>query len=256
MSLNQWHQYKLIVEMLQKQYGEVHPILSEAEYNKKFESKITIAMNIADTFIAYFLFKGSKTIANLANFRTVIQQSIAKDYKQVLLFATEALSSSIDKFIKSENEKFKNRIVLKYTHHFNIEHGSGPFCGVHTIMSAEDIENEITKQHRVSVSDLKRIAQNDAQLQYLRANPKDVIRINNFSQGCGATVDYRYVTKPMEKGEALQNNKNQNTDSSDDEVGTDDDDDSEFDENGSGSDDAPEEEEEETTEQVFASDEE
>lgn len=207
MSVNQWHQYRLIVDMLKKEYGEVTPVLSEAEYNKKYESKLTIGMNVADLHIAYFLFKGSKTIANLANFRTMIQQSLSKGYKQILLFASEFMSSSIDKFIKSENEKRKNLIILKYTYHFNIEHGSGPFCGKHMIMTPEEIENEITKQQRISITDLKRIAQNDAQLQFLRVKVGDVIRIESISRNCGETIDYRFVTKPMEKGEALQNTK-------------------------------------------------
>ena len=122
------------------------------------------------------------------------------------------MSSSIEKYIYQKNEQTPGCIISYELKHFNIGPGSGPHFCKHEIMTKEEIENEITKHHKLSVNDLKKIAKNDAQLQFLRAKIGDVIRISNISRYGGHQIDYRVVTKPMEKGDAIKSSGKQKSD--------------------------------------------
>ncbi len=203
MSVNQWHQYELVTKMLNEQYGPLQKI-SEADYNKKLESGSHIGHNINNEYAVYFFFEKSYVIQSLTTFSKLIEQSFGKNYQYVILFIPHTLSPSITKFIEAKNEHRPGCIVIKRLEHFNIEPGRGPHCGIHEIMTPTEIENEITKHHKLSILDLKRIAQNDAQLQFLRVKIGDVIRITKISRSGGQSIDYRVVIKPMEKGEAIK----------------------------------------------------
>ncbi len=227
MSTNQWHQYQLVIKMLKDQYGDLTPLTQEA-YNKKRESGSYIGHNILNQYVAYFFFETSKMIANLGNFRSLIDQSLARSYRQVIIFIPFTLTSSINKFIQESNLRTRNQIIIYELKHFNIEPGRGPHCGLHEIMTQEEIETEITRQLHVSVRSLKRIALNDAQLQFLRPKVGDVIRIKKKNPVCGEIPDYRLVTKPMEKGEAVQS-KSEDSDAESEGSQLDDDDDEESD---------------------------
>lgn len=201
-----YRQYLNVVKMVTDKKYRGHTldgVLKQEDFNKKLAVKEFVMHCITDINTALlFIKEGSAYTTVKAKFDSLITGS-TKNLSAAYVFVGGPVNKSIMKFIAGKNKEKPRFIQFFPLKHFNCEPHLAPHCSVHSIMSPEEVERELLVHHRVMISSLPQIRENDPPCLWLGAVSGQVVRILRRNTNSGLEVTFRVVVKGAERKEAL-----------------------------------------------------
>ncbi len=127
--------------------------------------------------------------SNVANHGDDFKRATSGLKGELLLVSNKLMKTNVKQLAK---KNYDGRVHSYLHSHFIIDMTRAPMVSEHTIMTPEEIKNEI-ESHNITRKDLPLIKMSDTQIIWLGALEGDIIRITRFSESSGYSCMYRVV---------------------------------------------------------------